>query len=239
MKIIPAIDIIGGRCVRLSQGDYGKVSIYGDPREMAVKYRDMGFTRLHMVDLDGAKASHMVNVSTIEQVCLVSSSMKVDVSGGIKSDEDIERAFASGAAYATIGSMAYSDTEKVKGWIERYGAERIIIGADVKDGFICTHGWKSVTGTTIYELVERYEGMIKRVMCTDISRDGMLGGASTALYRELSCRYPDVVFIASGGVGTCRDLDELRDAGVSEVIVGKAIYEGRISLDELIEYDDK
>ena len=239
MKIIPAIDIIGGRCVRLSQGDYGKVSIYGDPREMTVKYRDMGFTRLHMVDLDGAKASHMVNISTIEQVCLVSSSMKVDVSGGIKSDEDIERAFADGAAFATIGSMAYSDTEKVKGWIEKYGAERIIIGADVKDGFICTHGWKRVTDVTIYELIERYEGMIKRVMCTDISRDGMLGGASTALYMDLCRRYPDVVFIASGGVGTCRDLDELRDAGVSEVIVGKAIYEGRISLDELIEYDDK
>lgn len=239
MKIIPAIDIINGRCVRLSQGDYDRVSIYGSPQDMARNYSDAGFTRLHMVDLDGAKASHIVNISTIEQVCAVSSTMKVDVSGGIKTDQDIERAFVAGATYATIGSLAYSDTEKVKGWIEKYGAERIIIGADVKDTFICTHGWKQMTDTTIYELIERYDGMIKRVMCTDISRDGMLEGASTGLYKDLQRRYPDIVFIASGGVGSCRDLDELRDAGVGEVIVGKAIYEGRISLDKLIEYDDK
>lgn len=239
MKIIPAIDVIGGKCVRLSQGDYDRVKTYGIPRDMALEYANVGFTRLHVVDLDGAKDSHIVNIDTIREVCAAASSIKVDVSGGIKSDEDVERAFAAGAAYVTIGSLAYSDTEKVKNWIKRYGADRIIIGADVKDGYICTHGWKCVTSTTIYELIERYDGMIKRVMCTDISRDGMLEGVSMALYVELKKRYPHITFIASGGVGSKQDLDELKDAGVSEVIVGKAIYEGRISLDTLMAYDDK
>ena len=237
MTIIPAIDIIDGRCVRLSQGDYSRCKAYcDDPLEVALRYEDAGFSRLHLVDLDGAKASSVVNCDVLERIC-AGTSLKVDFGGGVKSDADIRRVFDSGARMACIGSVAYTDPALVGRWLARYGGDRIIIGADVKDGMVCTHGWKNVTDTTIFGLADIYKGRMKYLMCTDISRDGMLSGTAVELYASLMERYPDVRMIASGGVGGTGDIDELKDAGVCEVIVGKAIYEGKISLEELRRYE--
>lgn len=239
MTIIPAIDIIDGRCVRLSQGDYTRCKTYcDDPLEMALRYEEAGFSRLHLVDLDGAKASSVVNLDVLERVC-AGTSLTVDFGGGIKSDTDIRRVFGSGAAMACIGSVAYTDTALAKEWFGRYGGDRIIIGADVRDGLVCTHGWKNVTDTSIFDLADIYKDDMKYLMCTDISRDGMLSGTAVGLYSSLMERYPGVQVIASGGVGCAADIDELEKAGVRNVIVGKAIYEGRISLEELRRYETK
>ena len=191
---------------------------------------------MHLVDLDGAKASSVVNCDVLERIC-AGTSLKVDFGGGVKSDADIRRVFDSGARMACIGSVAYTDPALVGRWLARYGGDRIIIGADVKDGMVCTHGWKNVTDTTIFGLADIYKGRMKYLMCTDISRDGMLSGTAVELYASLMERYPDVRVIASGGVGGTGDIDELKDAGVCEVIVGKAIYEGKISLEELRRYE--
>lgn len=239
MTIIPAIDIIDGQCVRLTQGDYQQKKMYSSsPVEVAQEYQKAGFTRLHLVDLDGAKASHVVNKNTLKDICKATS-LRVDFGGGIKTDEDIREVFEAGASYACIGSVAYTAPEMVKSWIKRYGSDKIIVGADVKDEKICTHGWKNITDTTIFDLVDSYQGMIQHLMCTDISKDGMLAGTAVELYGKIMKKYPKVTLIASGGVSCTADIDDLGKIGVSEVIVGKAIYEKRISLSQLRSYELK
>lgn len=236
MTVIPAIDIIGGRCVRLTQGDYSACKVYGDdPVEIARGYAAAGFTRLHVVDLDGAKAGETVNLGVLERIC-AATPLEVDFSGGLKSDDDLRRVFDAGAAWACIGSIAVTDPARVLNWLERYGGERIIIGADVKAGKVCIHGWKTTTDTDILTLARTYAPHLKYLMCTDIACDGMLQGPSIALYRRLMECLPGIHLIASGGVSCLRDLDRLNEMGIPSVIVGKALYEGRISPQQLIRY---
>ena len=197
-----------------------------------------GFTRLHVVDLDGARAGRSVNLAVLQRICR-ETTLAVDFGGGIHTDGDIEQVFAAGAAMACVGSLAVTDVPRVRGWLQRYGGDRIILGADVKDERVCIHGWKTVTDTTVYQLVEQYAPFLKYLMCTDIACDGMLGGPSTGLYRELLKRLPQVHLIASGGVSSTDDLDQLQRLGVPSVIVGKAIYEGRIALDVLARYQTR
>lgn len=239
MIVIPAIDIIGGRCVRLTKGDYSACKVYGDdPVEIAKGYADAGFTRLHVVDLDGAKASGVVNLPVLEKICAFTP-LEVDFGGGIKSDADLTRVFGAGAAMACIGSVAVTDAEMVRRWLERYSGDRIIVGADVKGDKVCIHGWKTVTDTTIFDLTQMYSPHLKYLMCTDIARDGMLQGPSLDLYRHILERLPGIRLIASGGVSGEQDMEELDRLGVPEVIVGKAIYEGRITLERLVQYQNK
>lgn len=236
MIVIPAIDIIGGRCVRLTQGDYSACKVYGDdPVEIARGYAAAGFTRLHVVDLDGAKAGGTVNLDVLERIC-AATPLEVDFGGGLKSDDDLRRAFDAGAAWACIGSIAVTDPQRVLDWMGQYGGERIIVGADVKAGKVCIHGWKTTTDTDILTLARSYAPHLKYLMCTDIACDGMLQGPSTALYRHLKEQLPGVHLIASGGVSCTGDLDRLSGMGIPSVIVGKALYEGRISPEELIRY---
>lgn len=233
MKIIPAIDIIDGKCVRLTQGQYDSCKIYSDsPLDMAKAFEDAGVTRLHLVDLDGAKAAGVVNIRVLETICR-NTALAVDFGGGVKSDEDIRKVFEAGAAFAGIGSIAQTNVEKTAAWLEEYGGDRIIIGADVLNHQVCIQGWKKVTETTIYELVENYRGKLLHLMCTDISKDGMLEGPAVELYKDLLSRYPELDIIASGGVGGIEDLEHLAVAGVQSVIVGKAIYENKIKLEDL------
>lgn len=238
MTVIPAIDIIGGRCVRLTQGDYSACKTYADdPVEVARRYAEAGFTRLHVVDLDGAKAAGVVNLDTLERICRATP-LKVDFGGGIKSDGDLQRVFDAGAAMACIGSIAVTDAPRVRSWLERYSGERIIVGADVKGDKVCIHGWKTTTDTSIVDLARSYSPHLKYLMCTDIACDGMLQGPSLELYRRLQESLPQVHLIASGGVSGSQDMDALARMGIGSVIVGKAIYEGRISLSELISYQN-
>ena len=214
--------------MRLTRGNYDECkTYYNDPVEAARYFEDMGMRRLHLVDLDGARESRVINWRVLERIC-EATRLEVDFSGGIKSDEDICRVFDAGASFVCIGSMAQQNREKTREWLERYGAERIIIGADVRGGHVCIQGWKVETRTTIYELIDAYLPMLKYVMCTDIARDGMLGGVALDLYRKLVFRYPDISLIASGGVGSWTDVRALESLGVSSVIVGKALYEGKM-----------
>ena len=237
MRIIPAIDIIEGKCVRLSQGDYNTKKVYdGSPVDVAKSYEDAGIRYLHLVDLDGAKASHIVNSKVLEDIC-ANTSLKVDFGGGIKSNEDIEIAFEAGAAQITAGSIAVKDPKLVSSWIDRFGADKIILGADVKGEKIAINGWKDDTSENIYDFVEAYIAKgIQSVISTDIATDGMLNGPSVGLYNSLGQKFPDLKVIASGGVSTTKDLDDLLSIGVDGVIIGKAIYEKRISLKELSAY---
>lgn len=233
MNIIPAIDIIDGKCVRLTQGNYSQCKIYsGSPLEVAKAFEDAGIARLHLVDLDGAKASGVVNLAVLETICR-NTRLSVDFGGGVKTDEDIRKVFEAGADYACLGSIAQTDEAKTREWLENYGGERIIIGADVWNTKICIQGWKKITDTTIFDLVETYGGQLRSLMCTDITRDGMLEGPALGLYRDLLERYPDIHLIASGGVGAYADLQELALLGVQSVVVGKAIYEKKISLKDV------
>lgn len=233
MKIIPAIDIIGGKCVRLTQGNYSHCKIYSEsPVEVARAFEAAGATRLHVVDLDGAKASGVVNIRVLEEICRLTE-LEVDFGGGVKSDEDLRRVFGAGAKYACIGSIAQTNVEQTQKWLEKYGGDKMIIGADVWNTKICIQGWKKITDTTIYELVENYKGKLTHLMCTDITRDGMLEGPAIQLYRELAERYPGLGLIASGGVGTLQDLRKLAEIGIGSVIIGKAFYEKKIGLEVL------
>lgn len=233
MVIIPAIDIIDGKCVRLTQGDYGNCKVYAaEPLEVAKEYEAAGLKRLHLVDLDGAKSAGVVNIAVLEKICK-NTGLEVDFGGGIKSDADLEKVFAAGARFACIGSIAQTDVEKTTHWLRTYGGDRIIVGADILNTKVCINGWKKITDTTIYELVDNYEGLIRYLMCTDISKDGMLEGPAFELYAELLERYPAVNLIASGGVSSMDDLLTLKKAGIPSVIVGKAIYEKRVTLEQL------
>lgn len=233
MKIIPAIDIIGGKCVRLTQGNYGQCKIYSaNPLEMARLFEEAGLDRLHLVDLDGAKASGVVNWAVLETICK-HTRLSVDFGGGVKTDEDMRRVFEAGADYACIGSIAQTNPEQTAEWLEKYGYERVIIGADVWNTKVCIQGWKKVTDTTIFQLIKSYRGRIGHLMCTDITRDGMMDGTAIGLYRELLRLYPEIRLIASGGVSGTADLQQLAEVGVEAVVVGKALYEKKIDLKSL------
>ncbi len=237
IEIIPAIDIIDGKCVRLTQGDYGKQKTYSDnPLEVAKLFEGYGVRRLHIVDLDGAKSSHVVNLRVLEQIAS-HTDLVIDFGGGIKSENDLILSFNAGASMLTIGSLAVKNPDLVKGWLKDYGAERFIIGADVKDEKISINGWKEEGEDTLYPFLERYtsEGVVN-VLCTDISRDGMLQGPSLTLYENILKRFPELHLIASGGVGGVDDIRKLNEMGVPAVVFGKAFYEGLIRIEQLKEF---
>jgi phosphoribosylformimino-5-aminoimidazole carboxamide ribotide isomerase len=237
MHIIPAIDLIGGKCVRLSQGDYStKKEYHDDPVEMAKRFEGAGITRLHLVDLDGAKAKKIVNASVLEGICS-QTSLTVDFGGGIQANEEIEKAFQLGANQVTGGSIAIKDSALFQEWIRKYGSERIILGADAKDRKIAVGGWEETTSEDLIPFVKNYVSKgISYVICTDVAKDGLLQGPSMELYQEILKEIPGLKLIASGGVSSMKDLEELEKIGVYGAIVGKAYYEGRVSLEELASF---
>ena len=236
IELIPVIDIIDGKCVRLTKGDYDTKTVYGNPVEMARMLEDKGFSRLHIVDLDGAKSRHIVNVEALKGITS-QTKLTVDFGGGIKTDDDINKAFDNGAAMVTIGSVAISAPDLFDGWLEKYGAEKIILGADVRNGKISINGWKEDSDTDLLPFLARYvEHGVKTVLCTEISRDGMLGGTAVELYSQIMAAYPTLHLIASGGVSKAEDIHELNRRGIPAVVFGKSIYEGRIDLDELLRW---
>lgn len=234
MRIIPAIDIIDGKCVRLSQGEYNSKKVYHEnPLDVARMFEDSGIKYLHMVDLDGAKAKHVVNLKVLHDIS-AKTKMIIDFGGGIKSDEDIKAVFSNGAFQVTVGSLAVNNPEKMEQWLAEYGPEKIILGADVKDGLVAISGWQTISSLSLSAFIENYASKgVKYVVCTDISRDGMLQGTSVDLYRKLRQEFPDLKFVASGGVTTVSELPLLEEIGMDGVIIGKAIYEGNISLNDL------
>ena len=233
IELIPAIDIIEGQCVRLTKGDYDQKTIYGSPLEMAREFEQLGFRRLHMVDLDGAKSRHIVNDAVLRSIT-TETKLTVDFGGGIKTEEDIEKAFAAGAQMVTIGSVAVTHPELFISWLDRYGAEHIILGADVRNGKISINGWKEDSQEDLLPFLKRYiDAGVKNVLCTEISKDGTLSGPAIDLYKEVMKAYPELHLIASGGVSSISDIEALDKAGIPAVVFGKAIYEGRIDLREL------
>lgn len=234
MQIIPAIDIIDGKCVRLTQGDYNEKTIYNeDPLEVAKAFEGAGLSRLHLVDLDGAKAGSVKNWKVLETIAS-NTSLVIDFGGGIKKEADLKAVLDSGAALATIGSLAVKDPELFTGWLHQYGAEKFLLGADVKDEMIAVGGWLETTSVSVFNLIQQYAALgLKQVFCTDVSKDGKLLGPSIDLYKKIIARFPDLLFIASGGVSVVSDLEELAAIGCTGAIVGKAFYENRISLEEL------
>ena len=238
MQIIPAIDIIDGKCVRLTQGDYNQKTVYNeDPLEVALQFQDAGLQRLHLVDLDGAKAGAVKNWKVLEQLT-AKTSLVIDFGGGIKKEDDLTIVFNSGAAYATIGSLAVKEETVFVEWIKKYGANKFLLGADVKEEKIAVAGWLETTDIWIYDFIEKYMSHgIQQLFCTDVSKDGKLEGPSVVLYKQILEKFPSLHFIASGGVSSMSDLEALRNAGCSGAIVGKAIYENRISLKELSKFN--
>jgi len=235
IELIPAIDIIDGKCVRLTKGDYDQKTIYGDPLEMALSFERLGFHRLHIVDLDGAKSRHIVNSATLKSITS-STQLIVDFGGGIKTDDDIEQAFACGASMVTVGSVAVTQPERFNSWLNRYGAERMILGADVRNGRISINGWKEDSTEELLPFLQRYIDMgVRNVLCTEISKDGTLAGPAIALYQQVMDTYPTLHLIASGGVSAIEDIRQLEAEGIPAVVFGKAIYEGKIDLKALIE----
>jgi len=234
IELIPAIDIIDGKCVRLTKGEFDSKKIYGnDPLEIAKLFNDNGFKRLHLVDLDGAREGRIVNYGLLEKIA-IHTSLSIDFGGGVKSMKDIEIAFESGAKMITAGSVAVSNESFVEKWIDIYGNERIILGADVKDYKISISGWQESTDIDLFNFIKSYRQKgIKKVICTDIGRDGTLSGPAVDLYRRIIASSPDIYIIASGGVGSLKDIENLHAAGVPAVIFGKAFYEGKISIEEL------
>ena len=235
IELIPAIDIIDGKCVRLTKGDYDTKTVYADdPVEMAIHFEKTGFKRLHIVDLDGAKSKHIVNVDVLRRITQATS-LIVDFGGGIKTDEDIQAAFDNGAHMVTIGSVAISHPELFAGWLDRYGADRIILGADVRNGKISINGWKEDSTQDLLPFLAYYiEKGVKNVLCTEISKDGMLSGPATQLYADIMKKYPQLNLIASGGVSSEEDIYELNRNGVPSVVFGKSIYEGKIDLQQIV-----
>lgn len=234
IEIIPAIDIIEGKCVRLSKGDYDSKKVYNEnPVEVAKEFEANGIRRLHVVDLDGAKSHHIVNYRILEKIA-TQTSLIIDFGGGIKSDEDLDIAFSSGAQMITGGSIAVKEPELFSEWISKYGSDKIILGADVKDKKIAVGGWKEGTDVELMPFLDQYiKKGIKKVICTDIECDGMLQGPSTNLYKEILEEYPSLYLIASGGVSCIDDIIKLEEAKVPAVIFGKALYEGKIQLKDL------
>ena len=235
IELIHAIDIIDGQCVRLTKGDYNQKKVYNDdPLTVAKEFEKIGFKRLHMVDLDGARSKHIVNDEILRRVT-AETSLIVDFGGGIKSEEDIVKAFESGASMITVGSIAVTQPELFIQWMEKYGPEKMILGADVRNGMISINGWKKDSQISLLPFLKQYvEAGVKNVLCTEISKDGTLQGPAVTLYKEIMSAYPKLHLIASGGVSRKEDIDELESEGIPAVVFGKAIYEGRINLKELL-----
>lgn len=237
IELIPAIDIIDGKCVRLTKGDYNNKKIYNEnPITVAQEFEKQGFRRLHIVDLDGAKSNHIVNVDILKRITS-ETNLIVDFGGGIKTDNDIELAFQNGASMVTIGSIAVTQPKLFVSWIDKYGPERIILGADVRNGKISINGWKEDSTEELLPFLKFYiDKGINKVLCTDISKDGMLQGTAIELYKSVMREYPSLQLIASGGVSCLSDIIELENNGIPAVVFGKAIYEGKINLNELWEW---
>ena len=232
IEIIPAIDLIDGRCVRLSKGDYSSKKEYSaSPEDMVMQYADCGVSRVHVVDLDGAKSSEPKNLKTLEKLASVGR-VSLEWGGGIKTDAALKDVFNAGADYAVIGSVAAKNPPLFQRWIDAYGADKMVLGADARDGKVAVTGWLEDTSTSIEDLVESFRGLTQ-VICTDISKDGMLQGPAFELYVELQTRFPSIDFTVSGGISSMADIEELEELQLRKVIVGKAIYEGRISLKDI------
>lgn len=234
IELIPAIDIIDGKCVRLTKGDYEQKTVYRDsPVEVAKEFEALGFRRLHVVDLDGAKSRHIVNVDVLRRIT-TETRLTVDFGGGIKTDEDIEKAFDAGAQMVTVGSIAVTRPDLFGQWLQKYGPERMILGADVRNGKISINGWKEDSAEDLLPFLRKYiEQGVKNVLCTEISKDGTLQGPAIGLYKEVMAAYPTLHLIASGGVSSKEDIKALERDGIPAVVFGKAIYEGKINLKEL------
>ncbi|MEG1553600.1 MAG: 1-(5-phosphoribosyl)-5-[(5-phosphoribosylamino)methylideneamino]imidazole-4-carboxamide isomerase [Rikenellaceae bacterium] len=234
IEIIPAIDIIGGECVRLVQGDYSqKTSYFKNPVEVAKRYEAIGVKRLHIVDLDGAKKQKPVNISVLEDITSLTS-LDVQWGGGVKSQEALDMAFEAGAARVICGSVAITNSDLFQEWLTIYGASRIILGADTKEGSIAINGWEKTSEISVEELIKQFLPFgLSQVICTDISKDGMLQGPSFELYEKLYSLFPDLNITVSGGVRNCEDIEKLDRMNVLSVVVGKAIYEGKIKLIDL------
>ncbi|MBI5373597.1 MAG: 1-(5-phosphoribosyl)-5-[(5-phosphoribosylamino)methylideneamino]imidazole-4-carboxamide isomerase [Sphingobacteriales bacterium] len=234
MKIIPAIDIINGKCVRLTKGDYSQQKIYNeDPLEVALQFEGAGIRRLHLVDLDGAKGGDVKNWKVLEKIA-GKTKLSIDFSGGISTQKNVEITFNSGAAYAAVGSIAVKDELTFSGWLLAFGPEKFIIGADVREGKIVIRGWTESTALTVFELIEKYKTKgVKQFFCTDVEKDGLLQGTATGLYKKILNQHPSIDLIASGGITRVTELDELRQAGCKGAIIGKALYENRITLADL------
>lgn len=237
MDIIPAIDLIDGKCVRLSQGDYNSKKMYNEnPLEVAQAFEAHGIEHLHLVDLDGAKAAHIVNHKTLERLA-TRTRLKIDFGGGLKSDDDVRIAFESGATQITGGSIAVKNPTVFESWLRRYGTQKIILGADVRDEKIATNGWIETSDKDLFEFVSSYmQKGVQRVICTDISKDGMLAGPSFSLYQKMIDQLPGIDLVASGGISTLEELPKLKTLGCAGVIIGKALYENRIPLKSLEHY---
>lgn len=234
IELIPAIDIIDGKCVRLTKGDYDQKKVYNEnPVEVAKEFERLGFKRLHVVDLDGAKAKHIVNVEVLKGITS-ETSLTVDFGGGIKSEEDLQKAFESGAKMVTLGSIAVTDRDFTCRCIDRFGAEKIVLGADVRNGKVSINGWKEDSADDLMPFLQFYvDRGIKNVLCTEISKDGTLAGPAIELYKEIMQQFPDFHLIASGGVSSNEDIEVLDEAGIPAVVFGKAFYEGRIDISKL------
>ena len=239
MQLIPAIDIIDGKCVRLTQGDYSKKKEYNSsPLEVAKAYEGAGIQRLHLVDLDGAKQKKIVNLDVLERIAS-STNLRIDFGGGVQSDADIAAAFNAGARQVTGGSIAVKQPLLFQEWLKNYGSNKIILGADVKDRQIAVSGWEESSDRELFSFLGDYQQKgVQYVICTDVSKDGLLQGPSTALYKDIIKQFPELKLIASGGVSGMEDLHELKAIGCHGVIIGKAIYEGKISMDELAQFND-
>jgi len=235
MELVPAIDIIEGKCVRLTKGDYDTKKVYGDPLEMAQRFEDLGLKRLHVVDLDGAKSKHVVNLPVLKAITS-HTNLIVDFGGGVKTDEDLEKAYDAGAAMVTVGSIAVTAPDRYLGWLRKYGADRIILGADVRNGRVSINGWKEDSDVKLEDFLLRYmRDGTKNVLCTEISRDGTLAGPAIELYQSIMARYPECHLIASGGVGSTEDILALDAAGIPAVVFGKAYYEGKVDIKRIRE----
>ncbi|MBR5062385.1 MAG: 1-(5-phosphoribosyl)-5-[Prevotella sp.] len=234
IELIPAIDLIDGKCVRLTKGDYSQKKVYNDnPIEVAKGFERMGVKRLHVVDLDGARSKHIVNVDVLNAITS-ETNLIVDFGGGIKTDKEIELAFANGASMVTVGSIAVTNPELFLGWLDKYGADKLILGADVRHGKISINGWMEDSEEELLTFLKKYiEHGVKNVLCTEISKDGTLQGPATVLYREVMSAYPHIHLIASGGVSSNEDIIALNEAKIPAVVFGKAYYEGRIDIETL------
>lgn len=235
IELIPAIDIINGKCVRLTRGDYIQKTVYHDsPVEIAKEFEQLGFKRLHVVDLDGAKSKHIVNIDVLRHIT-AETSLIVDFGGGIKTGDDIEKAFDAGASMVTVGSIAVTNPDLFIEWLKKYGAQHMILGADVRNEKISINGWKEDSAEDLLPFLKKYiEAGVRNVLCTEISKDGTLGGPAISLYRRIMEVYPTLHLIASGGVSSEKDIEALYAAGIPAVVFGKAIYEGRINLNKLL-----
>lgn len=234
IELIPAIDLIGGKCVRLTKGEYDSKKVYNeDPVAQAREFEALGFRRLHVVDLDGAKSRHIVNDGVLRSIT-ANTSLKVDFGGGIKTTADIEKAFDAGASMVTVGSVAVTHPELCEQWLTQYGAEKIILGADVRNGRISINGWKETSEEELVPFLRKYVEMgIRNVLCTEISKDGTLAGPAIDLYEQIMRQYPHLHLIASGGVSCNEDIISLNSKGIPAVVFGKAYYEGRINIERL------